>query len=208
MADSGRSQFPEPTFRDHSVPSRAWLKTPRGPPGADAGACASRKHAQYALGAEGGAPWWTSLRRRRIPVGEEVEDSIRHVGCRRFAITSPALFLKKFKNKERSFLRVSGLLGWPGREPGSARSFFFPSAVGALPWRRRRQVSRDGDWGATGWGWGAARLTTRGVLWGGRAQARGGGGIRGLAERGRRSALRLTFSRWLYPAAEERKIGN
>lgn len=130
-ADSGRSQSPAPTFRDHRVPSRAWLKTPRGPPGADTGACAGRGHAQCALGAEGGAPRRTSLRRRRIPVGEEVEDSIRHVGCRRFAITSPALSLKKLKNKERSFLRVSGLLAWLEREPGRARGFFFPP-----PWGR------------------------------------------------------------------------
>lgn len=67
-----------------------------------------------------------------------------------------------------------------------------------------RGLGRDG----VGVGRGAARETTRGVLWGGRAQARGGGGIRGRAERGRRSALRPTFSRWLYPAAEERKRGN
>lgn len=33
---------------------------------------------------------------------------------------------------------------------------FFSSVVGALPWRRGRQVSRNGGWGATGWGWGAA----------------------------------------------------
>ena len=42
-----------------------------------------------------GHPSLTSATPTSAPGEEEGEDSIRHVGCRRFAITAPALFLKK-----------------------------------------------------------------------------------------------------------------
>lgn len=71
------------------------------------------------------------------------------------------------------------------------------------------RAAGEPEWGLgcdrVGVGRGAARETARGVLWGGRAQARGGGGIRGRAERRRRSVLRTTFSSWLYPAAGKKK---
>lgn len=44
---------------------------------------------------EEGHPKLTSVTPASAPREEEGEDSIRHVGYRRFAITSPALFLKK-----------------------------------------------------------------------------------------------------------------
>lgn len=62
-------------------------------------------------------------------------------------------------------------------------------------------LGRDG----VGVGRGAARETARGVQWGGRAQARAGGGIHGRAERRRRSVLRPTFRSWLDPAAGKKK---
>lgn len=65
-------------------------------------------------------------------------------------------FLKKIKIKsEVSAGRPASSVGTGGgpEEPEA----FFSSAVGALPWRRGRQVSRAGGWGETGWGWGAAR---------------------------------------------------
>lgn len=139
----------------------------------------------------GGSPRRTSLRRRRIPRGEEVEDSIRHVGCRRFAITSRALSLKKLKKSRAKFPQGArpSRLAREGAQEEPEAFFFHPplrrggvametQAAGELGWG----LGRDG----VGVGRGAARETARGVLGVGvggrpRAQARGGGGIRGPA---------------------------
>lgn len=113
-------------------------------------------------------------------------------------------FLKKIKIKsEASAGRPAFSVGAGGgpEEPEA----FFSSAVGALPWRRRRQVSRAGGWGGdeVGVGRRAARgKPFRAWSWEAARGPPGGGGIRG---EGRRADVAAsfdgTFSRWRYPAA-------
>lgn len=147
----------------------------------------------------GGSPRRTSLRRRRIPRGEEVEDSIRHVGCRRFAITSRALSLKKLKKSRAKFPQGArpSRLAREGAQEEPEAFFFHPplrrggvametQAAGELGWG----LGRDG----VGVGRGAARETARGVLGevGGEAARAGSGRRRDPRAGGRAGGARTS----------------
>lgn len=113
-------------------------------------------------------------------------------------------FLKKIKIKSEASAERPAFSVGAGGGPEEPEAFF-SSAVGALPWRRGRQVSRAGGWGGdeVGVGRGAARGKPF-RAWS-RVEARrplGGGGICGP---GRRADVAASFdgtlNRWQYPAA-------
>lgn len=164
---TGEPGVPQPAPRALAAPSREGFKTrSAGAGGAGGAACKARPPARACAVAQppgraraGGGSSEADVRDAGVSApgrgGRRLHPpcwmpQIRH--------NLPGSFLKKIKIKSEASARRPALSVGTGEGPEEPEAFFF-SAVGALPWRRGRQVSGAGGWGGeeVGVGRGGAR---------------------------------------------------